>query len=70
MADILLTEAEFEAIKKVVTEARSGRRYFQQLAQTAKRITRDDIAQPGLSAALDEVEKIDLEKPRRSKVKS
>ena len=65
MADIILTEAEFAAIKAVIDEAQATRSYFGWLAGTARRITRDDILQPKLAAALDGVKDIDLENPRK-----
>lgn len=65
MSDILLTEAEFAAIKQVVEEAQAARSYFGWLSGTARRITREDIALPKLSAALDAVKTIDLENLRR-----
>jgi hypothetical protein len=64
VADIILNEAEFEAIKAVIDEARATRAFFGWLSGTARRITRDDILQPKLAAALDKVQQIDLENPR------
>jgi 23S rRNA A1618 N6-methylase RlmF len=65
MPDILLSEAEFAAIKQVIDEARAARSKFRWLAGTARKITRDDIAVPKLSAALDQIAAIDLENPRK-----
>jgi hypothetical protein len=65
MADIILTEAEFTAIKTAIEEAQATRSYFNWLAGTARRINREDILQPKLGAALDNVKAIDLENPRR-----
>lgn len=70
MADIILTEAEFAAVKTLVEEAQSTRAYFRWLGNSARRITRDDIAQPKLSAAIDGVADINLEKPRRMEEKA
>ncbi len=64
MADVILTEAEFAAIKTVIEEARATRSFFGWLSGTARRITREDILQPRLGAALDGVKDIDLENPR------
>lgn len=65
MADILLTEDEFAAIKELVGEAQATRNYFEWLSSVARRITRDDIAVPKLRQALILVEQIDLEHPRQ-----
>lgn len=65
MSDVILTSAEFAAIKTVIEEAQTARSHFGWLAGTARRITREDILQPRLGAALDKIEAIDLENPRR-----
>lgn len=65
MADILITEEEFAAIKDLVAEAQATRGYFEWLSSVARRITRDDIAIPRLRTALMMAEQIDLENPRR-----
>lgn len=72
MAEIILTEAQFAAVKTLVEEARATRAYFHWLGTLARRITRDDIAQPKLSAALDRIQDfgIDLEHPRRMEEKA
>jgi hypothetical protein len=64
MSDIILSEEEFAAIRSVIAEARAARDHFRWLSGTARRIIREDIAQPLLSAALDKVDEIDLENPR------
>ncbi len=65
MADVILTEAEFAALRSVVEEAQAETQRFDWLAGTARRITREDITRPGLRVALDGVKYIDLENPRR-----
>lgn len=64
MADIVLTEAEFAALRSVVEEAQTTLQRYDWLAGTARRITRDDILLPRLHVALDGVKGIDFENPR------
>lgn len=65
MTDIILTEAEFAALRSLVEEAQATTQRFDWLSGTARRITRDDIALPKLHLALDGVKGIDFEQPRQ-----
>ena len=65
MSDIILTEAEFAALRSVVEEAQATTQRFGWLSGTARRITRDDILLPRLHTALEGVKTIDFENPRR-----
>jgi hypothetical protein len=64
MADILLSEDEFERLKAVVTEAQALRDYLDGVRRTALRITPYHIEMPALRGALAAVSDIDMDNVR------
>lgn len=65
MTDVVFTEDQWNIIKDALDEAYTTRNYFLWLSNTSMRITRDHIALPKLRHALEVLNAVDIENPRR-----